>query len=305
MRFIFVGGCGRSGTTLIQKLLSSHSKIAGGPEFDHTRDLFHLYQKMVTPAALKIQSYYYDKAKVTKSYQSFYKSFFIDLASRKPDAIYVSEKTPTNIQVADTLLNVFPDSLFINVVRDGRDVLLSHRDVNRRYRENGHAVSRSDWALPIICRLWNSAVDKYFKLLKNPDFSKRILTVKFEDLAANPGSELARLFGFLGLDLEEHLLHPEKITEKHTGAVVNDLWYTQDMYRQGFNSQKIGRWKKELEAQGRILASLWMAENLNKLGYELNPFYLRTSHILRTLKNLCTVTSNSDDKRVIRNLMNS
>jgi hypothetical protein len=44
---------------------------------------------------------------------------------KKPDIRYFADSTPVNIMQANYLNKLFPDALFINMVRDGRDVALS------------------------------------------------------------------------------------------------------------------------------------------------------------------------------------
>ena len=73
-RFVFVGGAGRSGTTMIQKYLLSHPEISGGPEFYHTRDVFKLYQKFYNhKEALQV---YMEDLDLENHFKDFYSSFF-------------------------------------------------------------------------------------------------------------------------------------------------------------------------------------------------------------------------------------
>jgi hypothetical protein len=271
-RFIFIGGCGRSGTTLVQKILSAHSKIIGGPEFDHAKELFHLYQNMTTPVSLMRQSFYYDKNTLRQSFHSFYKSFFMKLLTKKESIIYISEKTPTNIDVADLFLEVFPDAVFINIFRDGRDVMVSHIDVRNRYALQGTPVRPEDYGVRRISSIWNASIDKFFHVLQHPYYSRRFFSIRYEELVSNPNSVLPKLFEFLHLELETHLFSPENITAQQTGVVIDEVWYTQEMYHQSFNTSKIGRWRKELSMMDRVLCNILMAENLMKLGYELESY---------------------------------
>jgi hypothetical protein len=272
MKFIFVGGCGRSGTSLVQKILSSHSKITGGPEFDHTRDIFLLYKKMASDDYLKRQSFFYSANDLKKKYRNFYESFFEDAFYTKKNAIYLSEKTPVNIAVADVLLDIFPEAVFISVIRDGRDVLASHKDVKKRAINRG--FKGIEWTPIGISNLWNFTMNKHFQLLNTPSLSKRIYVIKFENLVINPSKELSRLFGFLDIDLEKELLHPENITKVDTEKLIDDIWYTPEMYRQKFNSKKIGRWRTDLNFFDKLISNTMISKNLKEAKYDVRPEYL-------------------------------
>ncbi|MER6214392.1 sulfotransferase [Streptomyces sp. NPDC001674] len=266
MRFIFVGGSARSGTSLVQKLLVSHSAIAGGPEFDHTATLFRTYRDMTVPWRLARQSYYYDAAGLADSFKRFYEGFFTGVAARKPGAAFVSEKTPSNLAVAETLLTLWPDAVFVTVVRDGRDVLLSHQDVNRRYRQLGERNPEPDTLLN-VCRYWNASAEQYFALASRPELRDRVHLVEFEKLVSDPEPELQRLFRFLGLNVEERQHHPETITEHETGVALEGAYFTEQLYRQPFNPGKTGRWRKEMKPAERLLSTFLMRDNLRRFGY--------------------------------------
>ena len=45
-KFIFVGGAGRSGTTMVQNVLDSHPDIIGGPQFRNIPDIIDLRKKL-------------------------------------------------------------------------------------------------------------------------------------------------------------------------------------------------------------------------------------------------------------------
>ncbi|MGW0651780.1 sulfotransferase family protein [Streptomyces umbrinus] len=267
MSFVFVGGSARSGTSLVQKLLVSHSAIVGGPEFDHTTAIADLYRRMSEDWRLERQAFFYDGADALAArFRAFYEGFFEPVRARKPHASLVSEKTPSNVLAADILLRLWPDAVFVNVVRDGRDVVLSHQDVSRRYRERGERNPERD-TTRTVCAAWNNCADAYFDLLDQPDLKDRVYLVEFEKLVSQPDAEVSSLFAFLGLEAEERQMHPENISEQETGVVLEGAYFTEALYRQPFNEAKTERWRHEMGPLHHAITTRRMRGNLLRFGY--------------------------------------
>lgn len=285
MRLIFVGGCERSGTSLVQKVLVSHSRVAGGPEFVFTGRIAELYRRMSAnhpgPYATRLEAFY-DGDELAAAFRRFYAGFFRRLFERKTGAAYFCEKTPSNIYAAPQLLEIFPDSRFVHVVRDGRAVLASLRDVRKRFEAAGEAgYNRATFRSRHICARWNRAVDVHFELMADAELAGRVAGVKYEDLVREPERVLTGLFGFLDLDLEEKALAPESITAEEAGMPIDGFWYTDEMYNRGFDPGGIGRWKQSLPAPVRVLGSLLMAAGLRRLSYPVGGAYVHANRALR------------------------
>ena len=94
---IVIGGCGRSGTTLMLSILGAHSKIFAIPE-----ETYAFY-----PNPLRLQR-------------------LSSQISELPTGVKWCEKTPKNILAYKKILNIFDDDVkIINMIRDGRDVITS------------------------------------------------------------------------------------------------------------------------------------------------------------------------------------
>ncbi len=284
MRLIFVGGCERSGTTLVQKILTSHSRIAGGPEFVFTGRIADLYRRMTTsypgPYATRLEAFY-DDEELAAAFRSFYGSFFRRLIEGKPGALYLSEKTPSNIFAAPQLLKIFPDSFFVHVIRDGRGVLASHRQVRKRLVAAGdETYNRATFRTRHVCGRWNRAIETHLELRADRDVAGRVVEVRFEDLLLEPERILSRLFQHLSLELEDTALAPEKITAQQAGIPVDGYWTTEEMVRQRFNPRKIDRWRQSLPRVTQVLGNLLMADNLRRLSYPVGDSYLPANRAL-------------------------
>jgi protein-tyrosine sulfotransferase len=274
-KYIFVGGCGRSGTTLIQKILSAHKNIEAGAEFGFTKDIFKLYSGLsISYDQQMLSTYIHDKKELKLLFEKFYAGFFDHL--KKSNTFYISEKTPSNIFVAHEALTVFEDAFFINVIRDGRDVAQSHIQVKKRYKKNKKFAG---FSIKSTCRLWNSSIDNYFSLIKS-EHQSRIINICYESLIKDPENVLKELFSRLNLDFSTELLSPEKIDNK---AHVNGIWYTEEMYKQSFNPNNIGKWN-QLGFHKKILISSLTAINLQKLGYSVHPIYIKLNSFLNLFK---------------------
>jgi len=105
MKFVFIGGCGRSGSSLLQDLLCRHPEIAGGPEFNFTAKILQLHGNMQKPFYLKRNEEFYIQEELDSRVQEFYRSFFQRIQNEKPEANWISEKTPDNIDVSTELLH--------------------------------------------------------------------------------------------------------------------------------------------------------------------------------------------------------
>lgn len=268
-KFIFVGGCGRSGTTLIQKLLTSHSKISGSEEFGFTKEIFSTYKDMKSKYEEGfLGSYIENETALKRIFKDFYKSFF---PYDQNDNSYISEKTPNNIDVLKEILEIFENAIFLNVVRDGRDVISSHLAVKKRYKRAGRFAG---FGLISVCKLWNTSIEEYLKFVAEP----RVFNIRFEELILDPVSSLSQIFNRLELNVETEQLSPQNI-ENENRAHINDIWYTQEMFGKGFDKTSIGKWKK-LGPIKKFVINIAMAKNLNELNYKVSKFYVGAQSFL-------------------------
>lgn len=267
MRHLFIGGCGRSGTSFLQKLIISHSKIIGGPEFDFLQPLMLTYRRMITPFHLDRQSFFYDEPSLNQYLKTFVSKALLNKNSNNPGISFFSEKTPNNIDVAQELLTLFPESHFLNIIRDGRDVLVSHLDVEQRFIKLGTSYNKTNFSLNNVSTLWNKSVEYYFKLITNEALRDRVINVIYEDLIAYPERELTRICKRLEIDLEPQMLTPDIDKVSDGPLQVDNIWHTEAMLNANFDTSKIGRWKTRLSFFQKRKVEKLMQDNLKRLNY--------------------------------------
>lgn len=288
MRFIFVGGCERSGTSLVQKLLLAHAGVAGGAEFIFTGAIMSLYGRM----AAKYPRHYarrlarhFDDEELASRFAQFYKGFFDDAIAGKPGATVVAEKTPSNIFVAQALLRLFPDSRFVHVMRDGRDVLASHRRVLHRLKEQGATdYNRDTFRASRVCARWCRAIDTHFAVANDETLAPRYYGLRYEKLVSEPAATVSALFSFLDLEPPPAAFHPEQISASQLGLPIDGAWTTQKDDSRPFDTHSCGRWRQTLPFKSRLLANLLLSSRLGQLGYPTNGTWRRLSSLLWRLR---------------------
>ncbi len=288
MRFIFVGGCERSGTSLVQKLLLAHATVAGGAEFIFTREIVALYSRM----AAEYPSHYarrlsrhFNDAKLAEHFVQFYAGFFDEALAGKPGATLLSEKTPSNIFAAHDLLRLFPDSRFVHVIRDGRDVLASLRNVLHRLQEQGVTdYNQATFKTHRVCARWCRATDVHFSMINDAYLAPRYHGLRYEELVSEPETTVRALYSFLDLEPPAAALRPEQISASEMGLPIDGAWTTTDNDARPFDTNGCGRWRQELPATSRLLAQLLMSDRLARLGYPANGVWRGLSHTLWRLR---------------------
>lgn len=284
MDLLFVGGVNRSGSTLLQKILTLHSDIEGGPEFDFMPHLMRTYRQMQSDHHLKRQSYFYDPTDLRTHWRSFIRTLLGAPADADgPDGpVLFSEKTPNNVFVADHLLDLFPSARFVYIYRDGRAVVNSLLRVRERYERRGESPP-FDIHLTSACREWIHG-QATFDRLRKQFAPHRIHSVCYEDLIRHPAQEIEALMGFLGMAPEPQQRAPGRFSSNDMNTHVDDRWYTEDMYTQSFNTANIDKWEAELSAFQRFVASVYMAEPLAQRGYAVAPIYRMLHRLLKHLR---------------------
>jgi Sulfotransferase family len=178
---IFVIGSPRSGTTLLRLLLDSHPAISCGEE---THFLRHL-ETIVGLDWPLVETYGLDRDWWLTRLRSLYAEFQAEVLARAGKARW-AEKDPTYTLHLSFIEELFPDALYVHLVRDGHDVVASFRD--RWGYVSAARAARSEWA-----RYVEAARDLGARLPP-----QRFLELRYESLVADPEPEARRLFTFLG-----------------------------------------------------------------------------------------------------------
>jgi protein-tyrosine sulfotransferase len=260
---IVLGGCGRSGTTLLRMMLDSHRRICCGPESSVFR------RRALNPESLA-ERFGFPPAEVQAIYdRARSRPQFIDefaaLCLQKTGKARWAEKTPRNISRIAEIFRCFPEARFVHVLRDGRDVACSLRTHPRHRVENGKLVPLDTWKPIAGCaRRWRDDIEGSRPFWGDPRFH----TVRYEDLVLNPRPVLEKLMNFLGEPWDEAML-------AHAGAGSP----FRDVTRFAQNPEalaavsiaSLSRWQRDLDAKDRRAFKRIAGPLLIELGYAKHP----------------------------------
>ncbi|MCI1752570.1 MAG: sulfotransferase [Flavobacteriales bacterium] len=203
-QYVFVVGAPRSGTTWLHRMLAEHPSVAS---INAELTLFSSYLAPVVKR-FKDETFHRDRGHWDQGLPMLFSQQEFDSAIRSvtgmtyarvlnknPAASHILDKHPAyslHIPLIDQLL---PNSRFIHIIRDGREVVVSMMSAKRRlgFGEGDVRGASLDWANHI-----RQARAEGSKL-----GASRYMEVSYEALMETRGSLLKDVFDFAGLPLTD------------------------------------------------------------------------------------------------------
>lgn len=241
---VFIVGMPRSGTTLVEQIISSHPSVHGGGELQ-------LMLKLV--ADLKPDD---DNAAASHAQRIaiFKQSEVTNLSDRylqklqafNPQAQYISDKLPGNYFRLGVIFLLFPNATIIHCQRDAMDTCWSC------YQQNFESGLRFTNDLENL----GYAFQGYQRLMQHWQQIKpgRMMDIKYETLLQNPEPESRRLLEHCGLDWLPEVL---KFHQQQRPVSTASLWQV----RQPLYQSSIGRWKAYEEFLQPLKSQLGIKDN--------------------------------------------
>jgi len=266
MEAVFIGGCGRSGTTLFKELMNRHSRCACGPETSLYGLPFNI-ENIAAPWGINLE--HLEKMRMdSSSLIDFADRFAHEFLKHEGKERWV-EKTPNNVRVINRLLSWYPEAKFIHVVRDGRDVMCSlrnhpkqrvvHGKIEPVHTVNPPAKSAARW------------LEDTMRGLAFKDHP-RCIEVRYESLVNDPEAVIRRVCSFIGEDYEPAMLVPAEATSERAGQNLNN-----ETASAPISSKSVGRWQQDLSRQEREVFIDIAGELLIALGYAKNHSWIDAS----------------------------
>jgi hypothetical protein len=147
----------------------------------------------------------------------------------------------------------FADARFIHIVRDGRDVALSHEKY--RYGLSNTLETAMQWDRRVSANL------KMGSILGE----ERYLVIRYEDLVLHSKDILQKICDFLGVRFSEEMLEYDKSVRRRVPEEKLWLWPKLDSKPDKNNTY---RWKEVMSRNKRIVFERNAGELLAKLGYD-------------------------------------
>ncbi len=252
-RPVFIFGLPRSGTTLTEQILASHSQVHGGGELGFAETDFEaLGQLTAAPgsvallAASSARALLYDRAFAAledldqPAVHHLARQHLSWLESLNPTRARVTSKMPANWRFLGLLATLFPRARFIHCRRDLRDVAVSC------------------WMTPLQLMNWTCDLDDiaaqfegYERLMAHwrATLPVPMLEIDYEQMVADLEGTARRLVSWLGLDWEPACLEFHKTQRPIRTASVTQV-------RQPIYQSSVGRWPHYADALAPLLARL-------------------------------------------------
>ncbi|HEV2609997.1 MAG TPA: sulfotransferase [Noviherbaspirillum sp.] len=174
-------------------------------------------------------------------------------AGERHKAKVVMDKSLDSVQYADELMRLFPDMLFLNVVRDPRAQVASM---------NKAIIHEFDTLLN--ARIWVDAHRSACELLaRYPD---RVLTIRYEDFLSNQEKTLMKVCTFFEIDFLPQMLDVTRSAEANQIAKLSALWMSNCYSPIVANADKF---KKQLSMDEIEMVETLAQQYMRLYGYEM------------------------------------
>ena len=225
-RPIFILGMPRSGTSLVEKILASHSAVYGAGELEY---IYALGARLFLKEFL-----HYQFAPLASYPQSAFRqlgqAYLQKINLLNDQAGRITDKLPFNMMMIGLIRLALPNAKIIHCVRDARDTCLSI------YRQN---FATGNYRFAYDLRTVGQFHNLYKKLMKHWHnvFPDAIYDIEYESLTRNPEQAIRRLLEACDLDWEQGCLD----FYRSPGLVRTASFY---QVRQPMYTRSVGLWEK-------------------------------------------------------------
>jgi hypothetical protein len=235
---VFIVGMVRSGTSLVEQILSSHPDVHGAGELPDIIQITNGLQDFLGASAPYPECLSLLKQEHLDALAQHYLEHLKQIS---PDARRVVDKMPGNFMHLGLIEMLFPEARVIHCMRDPVDTCLSayFQDFSRSHP---YAYDLSN--LGAFYRAYLKVMAHWRKILRLPLFE-----LQYEDLIANQEQVSRALIEFCGLEWDDRCLQFHE-TQRFVGTASYDQ-VNRPLYK-----QSVARWKRYERHLGPLLAAL-------------------------------------------------
>lgn len=223
---VLIVGMPRSGTTLIEQILSSHPSVFGAGEYGVLSALAGVAELPDPDFVAHPELAASMSGEVVARHAESYLAKMQALAQQGER--FVTNKLPHNFEQLGLFGMLFPDAPVIHIKRDPRDNLLSV------YFQDFAAIHDYAYDLKSLgryYRLYERLMAHWLKVIPNPVYS-----LQYEDLVADLPGKAREVADFIGVEWDERML---RFHEQERMVQTASKWQV----RQPLYTSSIERWK--------------------------------------------------------------
>lgn len=227
-RPIFVLGMPRSGTTLVDRILSNHTDVHSAGELQDFGTSVKLLSQTKNDSVLDLDTL---KAAETLDSVAIGQQYLKQTAAISGDKKHFIDKLPFNFFYLHLIRKALPQAKIICLLRDPLDTcvgnyrqLFSIRNPHYQYATRLEDLGRFYAGFYHLIKAWQAAAPENFRV------------VEYEKLVTNPEQEVSSLLAFCELPVQ-----PQCIDIQSNQAPVSTASNVQ--VRESINTRSIGRWR--------------------------------------------------------------
>ncbi len=222
-KIIFIVGLPRSGTSLVEQIISSHSKIYGCGELDYMTRIIaeNFYTENIFNSDKFKNLDLNKKEQIAKDYIKYVEKF-------EPSKLIYTDKAPLNFIWIGIIKILMPNSKIIHCQRNAKDNILS------LYKNDFDDRLNFTYDFEDLFSFYK----EYLELMNlwKSKLSKEIYDIKYENIISNPENEIKKLLSFCELDFEKECLNFYQ--NKRPIKTVSSAQARQPLYNKSISSYK-------------------------------------------------------------------